>query len=403
MTAVPLTKSLIDQLKNAKTDYTVWDSKVGGLGIRVAPSGRKTFVLYYRAESGKQRKPTIGRYGAITLDQARSIAREWLGLIARGFDISKERQVRRSAETVEQLSRRFLTEYVLVHKKPRSAASDQGLIENHIIPLLGDISVRALTRNDVATFRDKVAQGATRSFGKGKRPRGRRSVKGGKGCANRALACLSKMMSCAVEWGIRDDNPVFRVKRFREFRSERFLSKVEVTRLLKAIDEAIDRGGPSLAATLAIKLILLTGARAGEVQFLRWNEVDLDARVIRLTDSKSGPKLIALSAGAAELLRTAKLRLGTNSEFVFPSANGLTAVELRRPWHAIRHSAELGSDVTLHTLRHTFASHAVMNGLTLPQIGALLGHRSVQTTLRYADHAHASLLDYADRASEALY
>lgn len=396
-----LTQAEIAKLLPRPKEYVAWDDRVRGLGVRVSPRGLKTFIYYYRSQSGRQRKPAIARVGEINLATAREIATEWKGRIVKGEDISAQRAGSRAETRISDLCDRYISDYATVEKKASSVRSDKSLIRNFIKPKLGQLAVSELARKDVAAFRDWVAIKRKKKVQPGDKPRGRRVVVGGHGAANRALACLSKMMNCAIEWGYRDYNPVQHVRKFPEKRKDRFLDADEIGRLRRALSALRAKGAPPIEALDAIEVIMLTGARSGEIQNLRMKDLDLEHSVIRLSDSKTGKKVIAVS-DSAKLILERRLTAGLPDNRVFPGRLCDSSIELRRPWHIVREHAGLGSDVTLHTLRHTFASWAVMGGLSLPQLGALLGHKSTQTTLRYADHLNEKLVEYSNKVEQSM-
>jgi integrase len=175
-------------------------------------------------------------------------------------------------------------------------------------------------------------------------------------------------------------NPCRRVKRFREIPRERYLSEAELARLGTAMREIETEGRTRSGALAAIRLLILTGARRGEIKNLRWNEVDLEAGLLQLGDSKTGAKVIQLPAAALQIL--AGIERG-GAVWVFPGKSGARPIELDTSWKRVREQAGL-EDVRLHDLRHTYASTGVNGGASLPMIGALLGHTRVETTRRYA-------------------
>jgi integrase len=195
---------------------------------------------------------------------------------------------------------------------------------------------------------------------------------------------LSKMMNLAEDWGLRDEhsNPVYRVKRVTEHRRERYLSADEFSRLGKVLDEAERTNRHSAFAIGAVRLLLLTGARLNEILALRWESVDLDQKIIMLPDSKTGPKPIRSSPQAINLLRSMPRRAG-NPYVICGRRSGCHLANLQGVWDEVRHAAGL-SDVRIHDLRHAFASVASSKGFSLQIIGALLGHKRIETTERYA-------------------
>jgi integrase len=359
-----ITKRTVDQLSPGSRDRILWDREVRGFGVRCRATGAKHYVLKMRV-GGRQRWLTIGRHGSPwTPDTARREALRLLGLKAAGHDPASERDRQKGAMTIAELGKRFLQEYVPQHCKPRTAEEYQRAIEKYINPIIGRHRIADLTRSDVAQlhhhFRDRPYQ------------------------ANRSLAVLSKIMNLAEGWGLRLDgsNPVRHVKKYREDRRERYLTKAELQRIGAVLADARTKTTESPFAVAAIGLLVLTGARLIEILTLRWDYVDLEKEVLRLPDSKSGAKLIYLNTAAINLLRTMPQMAG--NPYVIAGKNpGGRLINLQKPWRRIRAKANL-ADVRIHDLRHSFASVAAGTGMSLPMIGKLLGHSQPATTARYA-------------------
>ncbi len=390
---------MVEAITAGERDIEIWDDSIPGFKLKVTPKGRRSYFLFYRTVSGRKRNPKIGDHGPMTTEQARAVALQWLAEVRRGGDPSGERKAKRDAPTVADLANRYLEEHAEQHKKPASTAGDRANIYNHVLPLIGRIKVRDVTRTDIDRLKLAVRNGKTAKDEKTK-PRGRRMVTGGEGVANRVIALLSKMFTLAEGWELREGNPVRGVEKYREHPKNRFLNADEVARFHAALTVVEGDGSVSFMATAALRLLLYTGARLGEITSLRWGEVDLDIGCLRLTDSKTGRKEIHLGSVALEVL--AGLTRGKPDDFVIMSAKRGSQISLTKPFYKVRERAGLPKDVTIHTLRHTFASWSVMGGFTLAQTGALLGHRSTQTTLKYAHHDRHPLQQAADRVSAAL-
>jgi integrase len=202
--------------------------------------------------------------------------------------------------------------------------------------------------------------------------------------ANRTLGVLSKMMSLAETWGLRDkhSNPCKDIERYPERKRERFLSPKELQRLGKALTTAEVSGTESKYAVAAFRILLLTGCRLSEIQTLEWRHVDLEQKELRLPDSKTGAKTIYLGEAAVTLLE-ALPRVTDNPYVIAGKKEETHLTDLQHPWRRIRKAAGL-NDVRIHDLRHTFASGGLRVGEGLAMIGKLLGHSQVQTTARYA-------------------
>ncbi len=384
-----LTKRLIDSLQPAPGggDLVLWDDDLPGYGLRVKPSGVKSFCIQYRAQ-GRSRRVTVGTYGRLTPDEARKLARQMLADVSKGADPAEAKAQGRQAPTVKDLANRYLAEHARAKKKPASIFRDQRLIERFILPALGSKQVEAVTRADVARLHHKIGQETPIQ-------------------ANRTIAVLSKMMTLAVRWGLRGDalgNPCRFVERFKENKRERYLSADELARLGASLIKAEHEGTGFPPAIACIRLLLLTGARVGEILTLRWSDLDWERSCIFLSDSKTGRKMIPLGAAALELLQALPRHAG--NPYVLPGERlGRHLVDVNTTWHRVREAAGLET-VRLHDLRHTWASMGAASGLSLPLIGAVLGHSEPSTTQRYSHLADDPLKQAADlvagKVAEAL-
>lgn len=367
-----LTKRRVDA---AKPGETVWDGDIPGFGLRVTKGGVKSYVLKYRVARA-QRWLTIGRHGAPwTPDTARKEALSLLAEISKGIDPVVERAREADSETVAAFAERYQKEYSAQHKKPSSREADAYHLKNHILPRLGTMQLNAVSRQDVAKLHF--------------------AIKDKPYSANRALTLLRHMYVMAARWGVIAEgvDPTKHIAKYKEHKRERFLSPEELSRLGKALDGA-EEGGESIYVITAIRLLIFTGARLSEILTLTWGDVDLEARLLRLSDSKTGKKTIALAAPAVEIL--ASLPHMQGNPYVICGRNaGEHLVNLQKPWRRIRKAAGL-DDVRIHDLRHSFASFAAAGGMSLPLIGSLLGHTQAQTTQRYAHLADDPRLAAAD-------
>lgn len=378
-----LSLSIVNAAKPQTKDYFVWDSDLKGFGLKVCAGGRKSYVCKYRAGSGRAaptRRVTIGAHGSPwTPSTARNEATRILGRAAQGQDPARDKQDSKAVITVEELCRRYLEAGVAL-KKPSTIATDRGRIERHIKPLLGKKRITDVSRSDISQFMQDVDCGKTAADIK-TRKRGRAIVKGGKGTATRTVGLLGGIFTFAVDSGWLTANPVRGVKRYRDRKNERFLNADELNRLGTALRKA-DAEGQNPYAIAIIRLLILTGARKGEIEQLKRSEIDLTHGYLRLGDSKTGQKLIVLNKAASAVLES--IVPIANSEFVFPASRADGWYQgTPRVWRHIRNIGSL-DDIRLHDLRHTHASIAASNGTSLQVIGALLGHKDQATTARYA-------------------
>jgi integrase len=313
--------------------------------------------LKYRVGT-RQRWHTIGRHGAPwTAEEARKEAMRLLGEIASGNDPGAKREVDRQAATVADLCELYLAEGVAT-KKPSTVRNDRSRIAAHIKPLLGWRKIREVTRADIERFQRDVAAGRTAADRK-TGYRGRSIVTGGQGAARLSMILLSAIFSFAVHRGLRTDNPCSAVARYKPGKSERFLLAAEQVRLGEALATA-EQSGTNPNAIAVIRVLALTGARAGEILSLRWSEVDFERQCLRLSDSKTGAKVIPLGSAAIRVIAEQE-RL---ADYVFPGTHGGPLGSVGKIWRGVRDSAGL-EGTRLHDLRHSFASNIVNAGGSL--------------------------------------
>jgi integrase len=359
-----ITKRLLDSLQPpASGEVKVWDTELRGFVVRVRASGRRWFAVEWMRER-RTRRLSLGEFGPVTVEQARERARDLLGRVAHGEDPATERADERTAPTVADLARRYLEEHAGPKKKPASIEADERMLRLYVLPALRRRKVAAVGLKEISDLHH--------------------SLKAKPVQANRVLALVSKMLNLAETWGLRPlhSNPCPRIARYRESKRERFLSGAELRRLGEALSAVERDRSEDPAAVLAIRLLLLTGARRDEILDLRWEDVDLATGTLNLPDSKTGKKSIPLGPAAAEVLAAAPRLEG--SRYVIPGRRlEGRFVGLQRPWARIRERAGL-EGVRLHDLRHSFASVGVAANLGLPVLGAILGHRHPATTARYA-------------------
>ena len=377
-----ITKRTVDALKPMERDRVVWDEEIRGFGVRVHPSGRKVYIVKYRHE-GRAVKATIGPHGPITAAAARARAAEIVTLARTGRDLEgKTPRSKAGGATMADLARRFLDEYSPGHLKPSTAELYRKIIGKRILPRLGKRQVADITRADVAALHHEMHPVP--------------------GHANRTLGVLSRMLTLAEVWEMRAEgvNPCRFVKKYPERRRERFLSDDEYRRLGAALRDAEREGFASPAAIAAIRLLMLTGCRSGEILSLRWEDVDLDRGEFRLPDSKTGARIVHLGDPAIAVLRGIQRR--EDGPWVIPGLKrGTHLAFLHGPWRLLLERAGI-RNLRIHDLRHSFASGGLLVGEGLPMIGKLLGHNRVQTTARYAHLANDPVKSAANRISSRI-
>ena len=385
----------------------IWDSGIVGFGVRRQRGEGVVYIVKYRTAEGRQRWHTIGRDGSPwTPDMARDEARRILGEVAKGIDPAREREDKRKAATVAELCERYLADAeagrLLVRggrpKRPLTLASDRGRIEGHIVPLLGRVAVKSVTRRDVERFMHAVAEGKSARTRKGK-PRGVSNVRGGRGVATRTIGLLGAILAYAVERGLRDDNPAHGIRKFAENKRERRISDAEYADLGRALRAADGATWPPAVACL--RFLALTGWRSGEALALRWQDIDLARRVAVLAATKTGRSVRPLSHAACDLL-AALPRLG-DGRLVFPATRGDGVMAGFKGFaRRILALGNLPRDITPHILRHSFASTAADLGHSELAIASLLGHRLGSVTARYTHAADAVLLAAADAVARRI-
>lgn len=374
-----LTKVRVDAIKSAKSEKLVWDSELIGFGLRVSPKGRTTFFVQYRS-GGRTRRAKIGVMGQVTPDQTRLKARELLGEVATGNDPAEVRRKRRLTPTVSQICDQFLEEHVSARLKPATERGYRSIIRSGIKPALGAMKVSDVTRADIIVlhrkYREKPYQG------------------------NRILSVLSKLFNLAELWGYRTEgsNPCRLVQKYKEQRKERFLSDEELSRLSQVLNEVEASGEESPFVTAVFRMLILTGCRCSEIQYLKWDYIT--SKHLELPDTKTGKRSIPLPDAAKAVLNA--LPRSPVNPYVFQGAiEGEAIAYLRKPWRRIRKKAGL-EGVRIHDLRHTYASKAIENGMSLVMVGQLLGHTQHQTTLRYAHLADGPARRAANQIASAL-
>ncbi len=279
-----LTKAIVVGAEPRPKEYFIWDSEVRNLGVRIQPTGRKTFVYQYRFHR-RPRRLMIGPADVLPLVLARDLAREAIVKVSRGIDPAEERQAARNAITVSALAERFDATHITFHVKASTAREYRHSIKNYILPAIGAKKVRDVTRADVANLHIKMRDKPTQ--------------------ANRTIEVVSKMFNLAEEWELRapNTNPRRGIKKYPETKRERFLSEAELLRIGEVLAEMEAERIEMPSAIAAARLLMFTGCRLNEVMTLQWRFVDLRAGVLRLPDSKTGKKIVQLGEPALNVIR----------------------------------------------------------------------------------------------------
>ena len=392
-----LTKRVVDALRpDPKRDVFKWDAGDGalkGFGVRVKPSGVASYFVQYRNKEGRTRRLVLGRVGELTPDEARRIAADKLKEARTGGDPSAERHAARAAITVSELCDLYLAD-AKGRIKASTLAMDRSRIECHVKPLIGRRTVGALTQRDIERFQTDVAAGKTAKPRREKGRGGRGS--GGRGVAARTVGMLGTILEFGKRHGMISENPARGVRRFPDNKRWRFLSLDELAALGEAMREGAANGA-NCTGVAAVRMLLLTGCRRNEVLGLPWAWLDTKARCIRFADTKSGAQLRPIGATAAKQM-AAQSRHKT-SKWIFPADRG-DGHFVGLPRVLARLCARAGlKDVTVHTLRHSFAAMAAELGFSELTIAGLLGHSVPGVTARYAHVPDSALVVAADRVS----
>jgi len=404
-----LTKRVLDEARASDSETILWDESLRGFGVRLQPSGVKSFLVQYRNAGGRSRRLTLGRYGVLTVDEARKRAREVLVAVAKGGDPVADKQSHRAAPIFSELVKQYLTDHVEMENTEKTAKEIRRLLKRDVLPRLGSMKAANITRNDVLKLH--------------------RSMKDRPRMANVTLSVLSKIFNLAEIWSIRPEhsNPCRGVPRYKEFSRERFLNAEELGRLGRSIALAESEGLPWVIkegakvkhlakdvnahcapicqeAINIIRLLLFTGARRGEILSLRWEHVDLEGRTIALPDQKGGARRAhPVSSAAIDLLKG--ITAVDGSPWVFPrpldKERHVTAEVASNAWRRIRHHAEL-DDVHLHDLRHTVGTYAGQAGVSAFIVRDLLRHTTTLTTNRYVNRHDDPLRDISDHVGERI-
>ncbi|HVE22192.1 MAG TPA: tyrosine-type recombinase/integrase [Acidocella sp.] len=359
----------------SKGNRVYYDPDLPGFGCRVTSAGARSWVLNYRSR-GIERRMTIGSLENWKARDARKRAEELKRAVDAGGDPMADLHAERSAPTVNDLAKRFTAEH-LPKKRPGTQDEYSRLLKAYILPAMGSKKVADIRHADVEDMHRRIRKDAPYS-------------------ANRAVAVVSKMFSLSIKWEMRENNPAIGIEKAPEHKRKRYLTPAEIARLSEALNQADERMSANV-----VRLLLLTGARKGETLAAKWSDFDLEAGTWTkpgATTKTATDHHIPLSAPALALLGEMKQAADQDNDrrkreklppidFVFPSqdaAGNITSLkDIKNSWATLCRKADL-KGVRIHDLRHTFASVLASSGLSLPIIGALLGHTQAATTQRYA-------------------
>ena len=390
-----ITQRFVERLEAPKEGSRIeWDGQVPGFGVRITAAKVISFVLNYSIHR-REHRYTIGRWPEWSADAARNEALDLRREIAEGKDPLHEKLLSRSERTVSDLAKEYLERHAEVHKRANTLRNDRQMLENLIKPRLGQLTLSGIGRRDIEALHQSLKATPYR--------------------ANRVLSLLSSMFVKAMDWKWLLANPAKGIRRYHEDRRESWLTTDQLT----GLDKALDSYGKDSAD--AIRLLILTGAREGEVLSAEWSQFDLERCVWTKPSHHTKEKKIEhVPLSSAALLVLNRMVKAKSSEFLFPGRKKEKARRtIRRPWVQSCRMAGLATEykiqgkrkeltrwrpiVRIHDLRHTYASHLVSRGVSLPTVGRLLGHTQPQTTARYAHLSDESLRTATNGFGAMLY
>ena len=353
-----ISRRTVEALKTDR-DTMFWDRELPGFGVRVHPSGRKVYVAQTRARGKAAKRVTVGVHGVLTAEEARRRAALIIARIKAGEEPVAEPMAVKLAEgpTVAEIAERYLEEHVAVRCKPKTVSMYRLVVEKYIVPRLGKRPALAVGHKEVTELHHALS--------------------GKPIMANHVVDTLSRIYNAAEDRGQIPEasNPCRLVVKYRERKRERFLTEEEFRRLGRVLDESETCKGVSVHAVAAMRLLLLTGCRKGEILNLLWDQVDMAAGELRLPDTKTGPRTITLSPETVKVL--SRIPRVLDNPFVIPGRiKGKAMRNLNDPWEIVCDRAGL-KDMRIHDCRHSYASRALALGESLPMIGRLLGHTQV--------------------------
>ena len=382
---VKLNKRVVEALAVERGDRVFYDRELTGFGVRVHATGRKVYVVHARAPGGALKRASIGRHADITVEDARRMAAEVIDRLKKGEEAFPEPPA--SEPTVAELAERYVKAHLEVNCRPGTVETFGRIVRLYILPELGHLPLSAVERSHVAALHHKMRDKPYQ--------------------ANQTRDVLAKMFKLAAAWGMTPPrrNPCLSIRRYREYRRERFLSPEEYERLGSVLNEAEADGSVFPTAIPAIRLLLLTGCRRNEIVTLRWDDIDRTAGELRLRESKTGARRAPLTP-AVEWLLDRIPRIEGNPWIITGKNPGDHLKNLDMIWQRLRARAGL-DDVRIHDCRHSYASRALALGEGIPVISELLGHRKFSTTARYAhlarDGERASAAKVGDSIGEDIF
>lgn len=366
MARIKLTKSAVDAAKPQAQAVELRDTVVPGFLCKITPAGRKVFMLQYRTNAGERRKPALGQYGELTVEQARVMAQEWLAEVRRGGDPSAAKNAARKAPTMKEYCHTFMEDYSKQRNKATTQRGYWGVINRNITPILGRMKVQDVKRPDIAALMKKLAYKPAE--------------------ANRTFGVLRKMFNLAEVWGYRPDgtNPCRHVPMFPAGKVTRLINDEEMVRIFRHLEHLEAQGLENYVIPLAIRLQFEFAARRSEIVSLEWEWIDLEKRRVVWPDSKTGGISKPMSEEAHRLLSTAPRREGC--PYALPSPNDptrhMTYGEYYGGWKRALKAAGV-PHVGTHGIRHRSTTDIANSGIPVKVGMALTAHKTVAMFMRY--------------------
>ena len=341
-----------------------YDSKLTGFGVRITNRGTTSFVLRY-VFKGRDRTYTLGSYPALNTTSARNLATEIKGDVIRGIDPLEQKIGSLAIPTFAE----FVEDFLKLRAKTIRATTlkdyQNYFFAKYLIPRWGKIKLDAIGKREIEVFHSSLS----------KTPR----------MANRLVVLLNSVFNQAIEWEILIKNPAKGIKKFTEHKRERYLSETEIQKLFETLESE-----PSKINVAAVKLILLTGSRKGEVLSARWQDFDLEngiwSKPAFLTKQNKS-SVIPLNQEALQTIKGIERK----ADCLFYNEETKSHIkDLKRFWKGVCQKAGI-KEARIHDLRHTFASVLINKGVGLEVIGKLIGHSNIKTTQRYSHLANSAL------------
>lgn len=374
---INFTKRALEALPSApagkRIDYH--DTKTQGLTLRVSASGTKTFSFFRRID-GKLERVTLGKFPAVTVEQARAEAAKLNGQVAKGINPAEEKRSMRQEITLAE----HFADYLERHAKPykKSWKSDDNNYRLYLADL-GKRKLNSIKKADVQRLHARIGKDH------------------GIYAANRTLATLRKVYAVALDWGWEGNNPCIGIKQFKEQSRDRFLQGDELPRFFASLAEEVND-----TARDFFTLALLTGARRGNLLAMRWEQVNLERGIWRIPETKNGdPQNLPLIPEVVAILTQRQAQ--AQGPWVFPG-NGSKSGHLEEPktaWRRILKRAGL-TDLRIHDLRRSLGSWQAATGASLSVIGKSLNHRNVSTTAIYARLSIDPVRESMEKATAAM-